>query len=804
MSVSRGRGGGRGSAGKRGGARRVRRPAIPLGRLRSRLLAGTAGALLLGAAVAGVLWARCGLSGCPDPGALATYVPGGAPLLLDRDGQVFASLHPLPWEVIPLEELPAVLPQAFVAVEDRRFHRHGGVDWFRVVGAAFRNFGSEGRPEGASTLTMQLARSVFPDRIPRSDRTLRRKLVEARVARSIERRYGKPRILELYLNNLYLGGGAHGVQAAARHYFDRDAAALDLPRAALLAALARAPAHYDPRRFPDRARTRRDLVLTLMEQQARISPEEANDARGRPLEVAQEPPPAAAPTPAPYFVDALRHALEAELGPDAYAPGLRIRTTLDLRAQEAAERALLARLGAIEAGRHGTYRGEAFDPRTPGDRAGTSYLQGAVVVMEVATGDVLALVGGRDYMHSPFNRATSGRRQVGSAFKPFVFAAALESGFPASQPIRDRPFRLVASGTPDWAPRNYDGAYRGTVGMEEALVRSLNVPTARLAMAVGIPAVVRTARRAGIRSPLPETPSLALGTAALSPLELANAYATLAGMGRRVEPRLLVEVADADGTVLYRSPTPRSPGAEAIGGPGGEVSPIGRRAPAGPPDGLDPRVAYLVTGMLEEAVRSGTGWGARAAGYRGPVAGKTGTTQEGTDAWFVGYTPERVAAVWIGLDRPRPFVAGATGGGLAAPVWGEMMAEAESGREQGPGWTRPEGLVEAMVDPGTGSAVAESCPTRPRDREWRLFLQEFVPAEACLELQRDRRVVARLFGSIRGLFGGRDRTDGPREDPLATDGEPGEEPEVLEASPRERGEAAERYLGVPRVPVRES
>jgi 1A family penicillin-binding protein len=750
-----------------------------------------------GAATAGVLWARCGVAGCPDPGTLVTYVPGGAPVLLDRHGTEFASLHPLRWEVVPLEELPPHLPEAFVAVEDRRFRQHRGVDWIRAVGALVRNVTSDRRAEGASTLTMQLARSVFPERISRSERTLRRKLVEVRVARSIEARFPKDRVLELYLNHVYLGAGAHGVEAAARHYFDAPASELSVEQAALLAAVTRAPAHYDPRRHPERAEARRNLVLALMEAQGRLSPEEAREARERPLGVTPEPPPPTASTPAPYFVDALREELEDALGADAYASGLRIHTTLDWEAQVAAEGALVARLEAIEAGRHGPYRGAPFDPRSPGGAEGTDYLQGAVVMLEVESGDVLALVGGRDFVHSRFNRVTQGRRQVGSAFKPFVFAAALEAGIPGSQPVQDGPFRLVARGTDDWTPRNYDGAYRGAVGMEEALARSLNIPTARIGMEAGIPAVIRAARAAGIRSPLPETPALTLGTASLSPMELTRAYASLAGLGRRVEPRFLLRVEEGDGTVRFQRGPEGSTPAEAA------REREGRRGETGDPSevaSLDPRVAFLVNEMLQEAVRSGTGTGARAGGVRGPVAGKTGTTQDASDVWFVGYTPRHVATVWIGHDRPRPFLPGATGGGLAAPVWGELMARVQEGMSPSPGWERPEGIVERWVDPATGAAVAESCPSRPRDRELRLFLVESVPAEQCPDLAPDRGVVSRFVGTLRGLFGGRSRSEemeAPSESPGPGSGEWREE--VLEWDPLRGGSPGRSYLGLPRV-----
>jgi len=737
------------------------------------------GGLLLAGPAAAIGWLRCGTAGCPDPEALVPYIPGGAPTLLDRHGIFLAELHPVQGRVVPLESLPPHLPAAFIAVEDRRFRSHRGVDWVRTLGAAVRNVTSPGRAQGASTLTMQLARSVFPEEIPREERTLRRKVVEARVAGLIERRYPKDTVLELYLNHVYLGTTIPGVEAAARHLFAREAAELQLHEAALLASLARAPALYDPRRHPERAQARRDLVLSLMEAQGLVEAADAEAARGEPLGVTPEPAPPEPSTAAPYFVEVVRQELLQVLGRQALVPGLRVQTTLDPVAQAAAEAALGGQLAAVEGGRFGRYGGPRFDPLIPGGPAGTPYLQGAVVVLDVGGGDVLALVGGRDWAHSRYNRAVTSRRPTGSAFKPFIFAAALEHGFLPSQPILDRPFRLTARGSEPWTPRNHDGSFRGPVGMEEALVRSLNIPTARLGMAVGIPEVTATARRAGFQGEIPLTPSVTLGTAAASPLEVATAYATLAGLGIRPAPRFILRVEDADGTLLHSS----SPRLE---------------------EGMDPRVAWLVTRMLQEAVDRGTGTAARAGGLRGPVAGKTGTTQEGADVWFAGYTPEVVAAVWMGFDRPAPILSGASGGTLAAPVWGRTVAPLladRPGRDAPAGWPRPPGLVERTVDPATGLGVPPGCPTAPTVTATRLFLEEATPTVAgCRE---EPGILSRFAGAVRGFF-----RRGREEPPPPPPPSPGAAPwngslsmEELRADAPHRGEAAGVFLGMPRVPV---
>lgn len=714
---------------------------------------------LAGLFVLGLLWARCGLAGCPSPDELLAFRPGGAPALLDRDGEEIGALHPLERLVVRLDSLPGHVSAAIIAVEDRRFRSHGGVDWIRAVGAGLRNATSRGAVQGASTLTMQLARSVFPDRIPGSERSLRRKLLEARVAMAIERRYSKDEILELYLNHVYFGAGAHGIEAAARLYFGRPAASLDVAEAALVAGVVRAPSRYDPRRDLERATARRNLVLSLMEAQGRLSAGDAETARAAPIEVTPDRPLLEPPTVAPYFVEAVRQLLERELGPELYTPGVRIFTTLDPGAQASAEAALIERLQAVEAGRHGRYDGPGYDPSIVAETSGTPYLQGAVVVMDVVSGDVRALVGGRDFAHSRYNRAVAARRPVGSAFKPFVYAAAIRAGFVISQPIADLPFEITPTGSRAWAPRNHDGLFRGPVDMRTSLVRSLNVPTARLGLAVGIPAVVQSARDAGLEGPIPETPATVLGTGSHSPLEMAVAYASFAGGGARPVPRFVVRVEDANGRVLWEPGTVR------------------RRE-------MDPRIAYLVTDMLRNAVDRGTGTGVRAAGYRGPAAGKTGTTQEAEDAWFVGYTPRTVGAVWIGFDRGRAIFRGATGGALAAPVWGAVFAQIEG--EEPADWPRPPGVVERSVDPRTGFVVAEGCGSPPDGAVRELFLAEAVPVEAC---PRADDWVTRFASALQRLFG-RGRSE-------AREAEGG----VAAGPPEETAEDADPFLGMRRVPL---
>jgi penicillin-binding protein 1A len=669
---------------------------------RRRLLIGSAVAFAVSLAVLIVLWERCGIGGCPRADRLGSYQPGGAPVLLDRDGRPFADLAPVAGEMVRIGTLPKHVPQAFVAVEDKRFYEHGGVDWRRVFGALAANLRSGEYEEGFSTITMQLARNVFPERIPGQRRTLTRKLLEVRVAQSIEGEFKKDEILELYLNHIYFGNGARGIEAAAQYYFGVPAARLSLAQAALLAALPKGPAVYDPLRHPRRARERRDRVLTLMEQQGKVDHATAEAARQQPLGVVRRRAPSqpGAAEFASYFTEEVRRQLEERYGDAIYDEALKIHTTLDSNAQKAAEEELVRQLAAIEAGAYGAYS------HPPASDEGSSSLQGAVVAIDVGSGDVLVWVGGRDFVESRFDRVRSGRRQAGSAFKPFVYAAALRSGHNLSERLADQPLRVDMGGQ-TWEPKNFDGTFEGEVTMRDALVRSKNVPTVRLASTVGISSVAGVAREAGIESEISQRPSMALGTVALSPLELTAAYTPFATLGDRVSPRVIQRVERPNGEPLWEAPAAE------------------RRHV------LEPAVAFLVTDALREALVRGTGEAVRGSGFQLPAAGKTGTTNEGTDAWFIGYTPEVVAGVWIGFDQPRTIVAKATGGRLAAPVWARMMIRLYQRRRPPSPWTPPADVLQAAVDPATGNILAEGCRATAGAAYREYFIRGKTPPSAC-------------------------------------------------------------------------
>ncbi|HEX5727542.1 MAG TPA: PBP1A family penicillin-binding protein, partial [Longimicrobiaceae bacterium] len=649
-----------------------------------------AAVVLLVLAVAGFSWlwfAPCGFGGCAPVSELEEYQAEGSELL-DVEGRPFGTLATVNRRIVSLDSLPEHLPRAFLAVEDRRFYDHSGVDWARVGGALWSNLRARGVAEGGSTITMQLARNLFPERLPYRERSLRRKVMEIRVARQIERAFEKDKILELYLNHIYLGEGAYGVEAAARAYFGKPAARLTLAEAALLGGLPKSPSTLNPREDRRAALRRRNLVLAEMAKAGYVTPAEAREAIATPLRLAKRAVPGN--RRGAWFVERVRRELEERVGDRYYTAGMRVFTTYDPVAQEAAEVELARQADAIEAGgfgafRHPTYP-EAKDDSEEGD---TRYLQAMAVVMDAQTGAVRALVGGRDFEDSKFDRAWQALRQAGSAFKPFVYGAALEHGYAPTHRVEDAPIRMVLDGGQVWEPRNYTGTYDGVMTLREALTRSKNTVTVRLAEEIGLRNVIQTARALGIGSAIPNVPATALGAADVRPIELVAAYAAFGNGGVRVAPHFIRRIEDRHGEVVWE-----------------EDASFGERV-------LDPGVAFVLTTLLRDVVDRGTGTAVRAAGFQGPAAGKTGTTNSAADVWFVGYTPELVAGVWYGLDQPRTIVRGASGGTLAAPVWARIMRRIYAARREAPGdWVQPRNVVTEEIDRATGLAVDPACPSQ--------------------------------------------------------------------------------------------
>ena len=631
----------------------------------------------------------CGFAGCPSIEQVSGFVPDEASVVLDRDGEEISKLFKVNRVVVDLDSLPEIVPQAFVAVEDQEFYEHGGVDLTRVLGAAWQNVRSGGIAEGFSTITMQVARNLFPEQLPIQEQTLNRKISEIKVARQLESRYSKEEILSLYLNQIYFGSGAWGIEAAAQEYFGKPASELTAGEAAMLAGLPQAPSRLNPRENMEGAMERRATVLRRMRDQGYISADRMEELQAEEPELARSQQESA--DRAAYFVEHVRKVLEERMGDQIYTGGYRIHTTLDLEAQRVAEQELQEQLRAVETGRYGPYPRASFATvvaDSARNAGGTSdYLQGAVVVMSVNTGDVLALVGGRDFDHSKFNRAIQARRQPGSAFKPIVYASAIQAGYPPTTILEDTPYRLARDGQV-WEPKNYDGSYAGEITMRQALTRSKNIATIRLAEQVGLSRVIGMARNLGISGDIPHYPSIAIGAAEVTLVELVAAYATLAALGERPEPRFITHVTDRDGRILFQE-APRS-----------EVV-------------LDSDVAFVTLDMMRDVVDRGTGAAVRSAGFGAPAAGKTGTTNESADVWFVGFTPDIATGVWIGMDEPQRIMRNATGGRLAAPVWGRIMRNISGGSGS---WSPPPGVEQYMVD-DYGNVVASNCPTYGDVRE---------------------------------------------------------------------------------------
>jgi penicillin-binding protein 1A len=597
------------------------------------------------------------------------------------------------------------VPGAFVAVEDRRFYQHDGVDVVGIASAIKDNL--LGASRGASTITQQLVGNMHPTIINRADRSLSRKVREQIAAREMERHYTKQQILEAYLNQIHFGRNWYGIESAARHYFGKSAAELSIAEAASLAALPKGPAIYDPIRHPERNRNRRDAILGLMAEQGYITAAQAAAARREPIRVA---PNAGMSVSAPYFVDAVRQTLD-RAGLDVAAGGLRITTTIDPALQRAAASALAEGIRGVE-------RQPGYRHRTPENapRGSTDWLQGAVVAMDPSTGDVRALVGGRDFATAPFNRATNALRQPGSTFKPIVYARAVMDSLPPTAILPDTAI-AIAYDAQVYTPKNADGEFLGAITMREALARSRNPVAVTLWQREGADSVIALAQRMGIASPIAPFPASAIGASAVRPIELVAAFTAFANYGRAVEPRLVLRVQDPVGRTLWGQGTRQL-------------------APA-----MDSAVAYVTLQMMRDAVDRGTGSAVRRfVPPEVPVAGKTGTTDDNTDVWFVGMTPNLVAGVWLGFDRPRSITPGAAGGGLAAPIFGQMLARWGGASAQP--WLPPANVVLAEMDRVTGD-LAE--PTTPAERR---YVESFVAGTEPGALRVDARRLFLTFGPI--------------------------------------------------------
>jgi penicillin-binding protein 1A len=691
----------------------------------------------------------------PQVDALEAYRPSSITELYDDHEKVIGSFALQRRVVVGYDDFPPLLRDALVSIEDKDFYRHSGINFWRIVGAAYRDIESGGKVQGASTLTMQLARNLFLS----PDRHWQRKVQEAMLAIQIERRFTKPQIFTLYANQIALGHGVFGFEAASEFYFSKPAKQLTLPEATLLAGLPKGPSYYSPINHPDRAQKRRNLVINAMLEDGKITAAQANDARSAPLtlRLAHDPN-----SLAPYFVEEIRRYLEGKFGTDqVHEGGLKVYTSLDVEMQKAANQAVLDGLAAYER-RHGwkghlenvVGDGEVLqkyshpdwddEPEVSGyvhalvtsagpgiatlkfgrytaalgqsDVAWTKHkladilksgdvcyvkivslgangaakvgleqdsgAQAALIAIDNATGGIKAMVGGRDFNTSKFDRATQALRQVGSSFKPYVYTTVIDGGASPDDTILDEPVSFDTPSGP-YTPHNYDEKFEGIITLRRALAQSRNIPALKLANKVGIKSVIDYAERFGVTSKLPPYLPVALGSAEITLLEQASAYSVFPNDGVRVSPRYITRVTDYEGRVLE------------------EDFPDVK-------DVISERTARIMTSMLREVVLHGTGIAAAKLPF--PVAGKTGTTNDFTDAWFVGFTPTMTCGVWVGFDEKKSLGAKETGAHAGLPIWANFMTVAMNGKDVGDFQPSPiaSHAAQKVDTPDTAPATEES------------------------------------------------------------------------------------------------
>ena len=607
--------------------------------------------------------------------------------IVAADGTFLARLFEQNRAIVGGDEIPSVLKDAVLAAEDSRFFEHPGYDLRSIARAAVRNLEEGEVTQGGSTITQQYVKNTFFKNAPR---TFKRKARELRLAIEIERRYTKEEILDRYLNTVYLGQGAYGVKVASKVYFGHGLELMTLKEAALIAAVIKAPSFYDPRDHPKRALVRRNYVLDRLVELNKIDEATAEKAKEARLGVTPDPP--KTPTREPYFVEAVKREIlgdrrfgktENERARNLYKGGLRIETTLEPELQEAAVRAIDQNLGL------------------PGDP------EASLVAIRPSTGEIVAMVGGRDWNASQVNLALGKEgggsgRQPGSSFKPIVAATALEQGISLDTRFAAGPASFLLADGSTWPVRNSEGTAGGFLPLDEATIRSVNGVYARLALELGPGAIVHQAKLMGVRSKIPAYPSIALGSAQVSVLDMATAYATLANHGTAIEPTTIKEVRAGSGEII-------KPKQKIV------------------PEAVSPGNAYLLTKVLEQVIQRGTG---RAAEIGRPAAGKTGTTNDYNDAWFAGYTPDLAVAVWVGYRYPKPMLSvhgiRVFGGTFPAAIWRDFMLEALRGEPVRRFKLPKSDLVTLLIDPVTGLLAAPWCPGEPRT-----MLRQLAPTTYC-------------------------------------------------------------------------
>ncbi|VAX25983.1 Multimodular transpeptidase-transglycosylase [hydrothermal vent metagenome] len=620
----------------------------------------------------------------PEVRALEEYRPNVVSRILAEDGTELAELFLEKRIWISYSDLPEHLIEALIATEDHKFFEHKGIRFFAILRALLVDIRMGRMAQGGSTITQQLAKQLFLS----PNKKLWRKIKEALLAIQIEKRYTKVEILELYSNQIYLGSGAYGVAAAAQVYFGKSARDLTLAESAMIAGLPRAPSRYSPINNINLAKQRRATVLSRMAIENFITKEQEETARAEPIELVKRTDKERL---AKHFVEMVRIYLEERYGSERlYREGLTVVTTLNPEMQRSARRAVAEGLKRV----NNTISSKRLYPDAVSAQA-------ALIAIRPEDGAIVAMIGGADYEKSQFNRAVNAKRQPGSGFKPFVYLAALDTGFTAVDKIIDSPVSFPgATKHSEWKPVNFSKRFYGPVSLRRALEFSINVATVKLLDKIGVDQVISVAKRMGITSKLRPYLSLALGVNEVSPLEITAAYSALANNGLYAKPYFIVSVENAKGKVLEE----RMP----------EVT-----------DAIRPEVAYVLTKLLQGVIENGTGKVAKSIGR--PVAGKTGTTNDFRDAWFLGYTPSLAAGVWVGFDDNRSLGPGETGGFAAGPIFASFMSQALKNRPV-LDFTPPERVVVKVVDRESGKLATDQC----RDTYPEVFIEGTEPVEYCV------------------------------------------------------------------------
>lgn len=682
----------------------------------------------LGAGAAWGTWQNV-CADCPSIAEIRTFEPQQASKLYSHDGRLLAELGIESRTPVSINALPEYVSQAFVAVEDKRFYSHSGIDLRGFTRAVVGVLTGQSGTGGGSTITQQLARNMFETSVDARIRSgwgvVVRKIKELQVAFALERAYTKDQILEAYINEINYAHGWYGIQTASRNYFGKNATGLNPAEAALLAGIINLPEYYSPIRNPENAERRRRLVLRRMVDQGIIPSADFERYANAPIPTERA---VDGGTIAPYFVEHVRQILQDRFGSQLYTAGYNIYTTLDLRMQRAAEKSMEDGWDGIEARpgfRHITY--QAYQDSLAAGVVlpdSVKYVEGLFVALDPWTGSIRAMIGGRDFGISKFNRATQALRQAGSGFKPFVYTAAINSRIPPTYVVLDGPFMVPQLDGTEWRPSNYDREFLGPMTIRTGLMKSQNMIAIKLADEIGLESVAQTARRMGIRSEIERYHSTAIGAVEVIPLQMAEAYSTFANQGTKVKPFPILRVEDAAGRILWDPQPERT-----------EV--------------LDPLVARIMISMLEGVVAGGTGYnairyeyGPAALPYQVAVGGKTGTTNDGTDIWFNGFTPNLLATVWFGMDLPQEIWPNATGAGAPAPVWGNFMKRVYYGDPDAldpelrepvipipEPWAISDDLVTRLIDASTGKLASQWCPQDEQRLE--MFLPGTEPTEYC-------------------------------------------------------------------------